>query len=91
MGYKAGNVVIVTMEDAHRVGVVLDKHIVSKQTVYDVLLENRSAVVYVGTTPSKHTFINKSLTEKLVDSGAIECTIPYKDLVADEALPICHA
>jgi hypothetical protein len=91
MGYRAGNTVIVTQGDTHRVGVVLDKHIVSKQTVYDILLENRSAVVYVGTSQSNQTYINKTLTEKLVDSGAIECTIPYKDLVAEEALPICHA
>ena len=38
----------------------------------------------------KTTFINKALTEKLCDTDAIESTIPYKQLVADDALPICR-
>ena len=42
-------------------------------------------------TSGKTTYINKLLTGKLCDTGAIESTIPYKQLVADDALPICRS
>ena len=90
MGYKAGETVIVTQDEVNRVGVVLDRYVVVKHVVYDVLLENRSAMVMINTA-GKHTYINKVLTEKLCDTGVIESTIPYKQLVADDALPICKS
>jgi hypothetical protein len=89
MGYSAGETVIVTQDEVNHVGVVLDRYVVQKQIVYDVLLENRSAMVMINTL-GKNTFINKSLTSKLCDTGNIESTIPYKQLVADDALPICR-
>jgi len=89
MGYSAGETVIVTRDEVNHVGVVLDRYVVLKHVVYDVLLENRSAMVMINTA-GKNTYINKSLTEKLCDTGAIESTIPYKQLVADDALPICR-
>ena len=91
MGFRAGETVIVTVEDKNHVGVVLDQYIINKQTVYDVLLENRSALIMLPTAPSKNTYINKALTAKLCDTGMIEITIPYKTLLAEEMLPICHA
>ena len=89
MGYSAGETVIVTQDEVNHVGVVLDRYVVQKHVVYDVLLENRSAMVMINTL-GKNTFINKALTEKLCDTGNIESTIPYKQLVADDALPICR-
>ena len=47
--YKAGETVIVTQDDINRVGVVLDQYAVNKQTVYDVLLETRSALCMITT------------------------------------------
>jgi hypothetical protein len=91
MGFRAGETVIVTVEETNHVGVILDQYIVNKQTVYDVLLENRSALIMVPTATSKNTYINKALTAKLCDTGMIETTIPYKTLLAEEMLPICHA
>ena len=61
MGYKAGESVIVTQDGTNRVGTVLDRYVVSKQVVYDVLLENRSAMVMISTS-GNDTYINKSLT-----------------------------
>ena len=49
MAYKVGETVIVTTEDTHQVGVILNKHAVNKQTLYDVLLESRSALIMLGT------------------------------------------
>jgi hypothetical protein len=89
MAYSAGETVIVTQDEVNHVGVVLDRYVVQKHVVYDVLLENRSAMVMINTL-GKNTFINKALTGKLCDTGAIESTIPYKQLVADDALPICR-
>ena len=90
MGYRAGETVIVTQDEVNHVGVVLDRYVVLKHVVYDVLLENRSAMVMINTA-GKTTYINKLLTNKLCDTGAIESTIPYKQLVADDALPICRS
>lgn len=91
MAYKAGTAVIVTKEGVNHVGVILEKHIVNKQTMYDILLENRSAIIMVNTSSAKKVFINKMLTTKLCDTGIIECNIPYKDMLANDTLPICHA
>ena len=91
MGFRPGETVIVTTPESNQVGVVLNRYVVSKQTVYDVLLESRTALIMLPTAPSKNTYINKSLTSMLVASGQIECTVPYKTLLAEEQLPICHA
>lgn len=91
MSYKAGDEVIVVQEGVNRVGVVLDRHIISKQVVYDVLLENRSAVIYVPTTQNAKTRIDKYLTSLVCETGFIKSTIPYKEMLANEELPICHA
>jgi|688.fasta_scaffold12879_12 hypothetical protein len=87
MPYKAGDEVIVTSEGVNKVGVVLDRRVINKSSVYDVLLENRSALVMLNTSNSMRNYINKNLTEKLCESGQIQSTIPYKDLVANEQLP----
>jgi hypothetical protein len=91
MSYKAGEDVIVVQDGVNRVGAVLDKHVINKQVVYDVLLENRSAVIYVSTMQNAKTRIDKHLTKLLCESEAITSTIPYKEMLANEALPICHA
>jgi hypothetical protein len=87
MAYKEGDEVIVTSEGINRVGVVINRRVINKSSVYDVLLENRSALVMLNTASSNRNYINKSLTIKLCDSGIIESTIPYKELVANEQLP----
>lgn len=88
--YKAGDTVIVTQDDVNRVGVVLDQYTANKQTVYDVLLENRSAVCMISTAPKHDTRINRTLTARLCgeDGGfVVEHTVPYKQLVENEELP----
>ena len=90
MRYNAGETVIVTQDGVNRVGVVLDCYVVQKQLVYDVLLENRSAMVMISTS-GNNTFINKLLTLKLCDTDVIQSTIPYKQLVSDDALPLCRS
>ena len=87
MGYKNGQTVIVTKNQINKVGVVLNRRVINKTTVYDVLLEDRSALVMLGTAHAAKTYINKSLTEKLCDTEVITSTIPYKELVANEMLP----
>ena len=91
MAWKAGDTVIITQEGVNRVGVILDKIQVSKQTMYDILLENRSAIIMVNSSPNYKTYINKNLTRMLCASGMIETTIPYSELVATESLPIVRA
>ena len=81
---RIGETVIVTQDGVNRVGVVLDKFIASKRTVYDVLLENRSAVCSTKTD----TYVNTILTEMLCKTEQIETTIPYKMLLDNELLPI---
>ena len=71
MGYRAGETVIVTQDEVNHVGVVLDRYVVVKHVVYDVLLEKRSAMVMITKSSpglGKTTYINKALTEKLCDS-----------------------
>ena len=91
MSYKAGEEVIVVQDDINRVGVVLDKHVINKQVVYDVLLENRSALIYVSTSSNSKVRIDQYLTGLLCDTGVVTSTIPYKEMLANEELPICHA
>jgi hypothetical protein len=91
MAWKAGDTVIITQEGINRVGVILDKFHVSKQTMYDILLENRSAITMVNSSTNNKTYINKSLTKLLCESEKISTTIPYSELVASESLPIVRA
>jgi len=90
MAYKPGESVIVTRDDVNHVGTVLDQYVVNKQLVYDVLLENRSALVMISTN-GKHSFVNRILTNKLCDSGMVQSNIPYKQLIADDAMPMCRS
>ena len=91
MSYRPGQTVIVTRDEVNHVGVVLDRYLINKAIVYDVLLENRSAACII-TTNSKHsTYLNKQLTSMLCETDMIQTTIPYKQLIADEALPITKA
>ncbi len=91
MGYKAGDTVIVTREGINHVGVVLDKHLINKQSMYDVLLESRSCITMLNTSTSKKTYINKMLTSKLCDTEVIQTTIPYKEMLANDDFPIYHS
>ena len=91
MSYRPGQTVIVTRDEVNHVGVVLDRYLINKAVVYDVLLENRSAACII-TTNSKHsTYLNKQLTSMLCETDMIQTTIPYKQLIANEALPITKA
>ena len=91
MSYKIGETVIITQEGTNRVGVILDKFVVNKGVMYDVLFENRSAMTMVNTNTSCRTFINKYLSGLLCESGMIQTTIPYKELLATDQLPIVRA
>lgn len=90
MAYKPGESVIVTQDDVNHVGTVLDQYVVNKQLVYDVLLENRSALVMISTN-GKHSFVNRILTNKLCDTDIVQSNIPYKQLIADDAIPMCRS
>jgi hypothetical protein len=90
MAWKAGDEIIVTTHGVNHVGVVLDRRVINKTNVYDILLENRSAYTFIGSAPSATTYINRGLTAKLIDTEIIQSTIPYKELLAAEELPICH-
>jgi hypothetical protein len=91
MSYKVGQPVIVTQEDVNRVAIILDKFVVNKVTMYDILFENRSAMTMVNAARSKQTYINKELTEKLCDSGTIVPTMNYAELLEADQLPIVRA
>jgi hypothetical protein len=86
--YKAGNTVVVTQHGVNRVGVVLDRYLINKNVVHDVLLENRSAVCMITSNPKHDTYLNKHLTAMLCDTELIQTTIPYKKLLAEDGLPI---
>ena len=86
--YKAGDTVIVTQDGVNQVGVVLDRYLINKNVVYDVLLESRSAICMISTNTNNETYLNKQLTSMLCDSDIIQTTIPYKKLLAEDALPI---
>ena len=86
--YKAGNTVVVTQHGVNRVGVVLDRYLINKNVVHDVLLENRSAVCMITSNPKHDKYLNKHLTAMLCDTELIQTTIPYKKLLAEDGLPI---
>ena len=88
MSFKIGQTVIITQDGVNRVAVILDKYPINKNIVYDVLLETRSALCMVSTSIKSNLYINKALTSMLCDTEMIETTIPYKQLVAEDALPI---
>jgi hypothetical protein len=87
MSYKEGNVVIVHTEDKKQVGVVIKKFVVNKNTMYDVLLESRSCVTCINTARSSTVYIDRTLTKTLIDSGEIQCTVPYQYLFENDELP----
>ncbi len=95
--YNQGETVIVTerinkKEEKHSVGVIMNQFTHKKQTFYDVLLERRSVLSFLNTArTSKQSFINRDLTKKLVDTGDIESTIPFKAMLDNEELPIIIA
>jgi hypothetical protein len=91
MSYRVGTPVIVTQEGVNRVAIVLDKFIVNKGVMYDILLENRTALTMVNTSKSKNTFINKELTERLCESGIVIPTMSYSELAENDQLPIVRA
>jgi len=88
MTFKIGESVVVTQDGVNRIGVVLDKFMVSKRVVYDVMLENYTAVCMIGANSSASTYINQHLSGLLCFSGMIEATLPYKQLVESDSLPI---
>ena len=87
MPYKQGTTVIVTNDDVNHVGVILDQFSVRKQTMYDVMLENRSVITMLNTSNNNNIYINRTLTKSLCESGEITTTIPYKHLVEHDLLP----
>ena len=87
MGYKLGDSVIVTQEGTNKVGIVVQKFIVNKSTMYDVLLESRSAISCINTAKSKQSYINKDLTEKLCDTGIITPTMEYNFMFDNNLIP----
>ena len=80
MSYKTGDPIIVTKEGTNHVGIVLDKFVVNKATMYDILLENRSAFTMVNTAKSKQIYINRELTKMLCDTGQVVPTMSYAEL-----------
>jgi len=92
--YHPGETVIVTQGDTHRVGVVLDTFLHNKSRLYDVLLENRSAICKINTSAKAKTRINKEYTNQLCNKGdksRIKALIPYKDLVENDLIPYIKA
>jgi hypothetical protein len=85
--FNEGQTVIVTSPEKHQVGVIVKKFKVAKRTVYDVLLESRSAISCVNTAPSSKTYINRDLTKLLCESGRIETTLNYQYLVQHDLIP----
>ena len=91
MSYKTGEPVIVTKEGVNHVGIILDKFQINKSTMYDVLLENRSAFTMINTSKNKQIFINKELTAKLCDTEIVIPTMNYNELFEANQLPIVRA
>ena len=74
MAWKAGETVIITQEGVNRVGVILDKFLVSKQTMYDVLDLNHGAYLTTNRKPSfsdiqqLFTYVAKNPTAHSIES-----------------------
>jgi hypothetical protein len=86
--YAIGQPVIVTSEDKHQVGVVVETFIHNNSRLYDILFESRSAISAINSSSSRNTYINRELTKKLCDTGIITPTIDYDFLFINEMLPI---
>jgi hypothetical protein len=91
MGYKLGQSVIVTQEGTHKVGIVVQKFIVNKATMYDVLLESRSAISCINSSKSKQSYINKELTEKLCDTDIVTPTMDYNFMFENNLIPFTRS
>jgi len=91
MSYKIGQPVIITKDDVNHVGIILDKFLINKSVMYDILLENRSAFTMINTSKNKKIYINKDLSTKLCDSGIITPTMNYASLFENDQLPIVRA
>lgn len=91
MSYKVGQPVIVTQEETNRVAIILDRFVINKVTMYDILFENRSAMTMVNASKSKQTYINKELTERLCNTGVVVPTMNYAELFETNQLPIVRA
>ena len=89
--YAEGQPVIVTTEEKHQVGVIVNVFKVKKKTFYDILLESRSAISTVNSSSNNKTYINRELTKQLCDSGAITPTIDYNHLVEEDLIPHTRA
>ena len=95
--YIQGETVIVTEklskdDNKHSVGVIMNTFTHKNQLFYDVLLERRSVLTFLTTaSSSKLSFINRTLTKTLVDTGSVVTNIPFKAMLANEQLPIIIA
>ncbi len=87
MSYRIGQPVIVTQEGVNKVGIIVEKFLVNKSVMYDVLLESRSAISAINTAKSKQSYINKDLTEKLCETGMIVPTMDYDSLFENNLIP----
>jgi hypothetical protein len=86
--YELGQSVIVTSEDKHQVGIIVDTFIHNKSRLYDVLFESRSAISAINSSSNRKVYINRELTKKLCDTNVITATMDYKYLFDNELLPI---
>jgi len=87
MSYRISQPVIVTQEGVNKVGIIVEKFLVNKSVMYDVLLESRSAISAINTAKSKQSYINKDLTEKLCETGMIVPTMDYDSLFENNLIP----
>lgn len=85
--YKEGQAVIVTTEDKHQVGVIVNAFKVKKKTLYDVLLESRSAISALNSSSNNKIYINRILTKQLCESGTITPTFDYNQLLEEDLIP----
>ena len=85
--YRVGQAVIVTTEDKHQVGVIVNAFKVKKKTLYDVLLESRSAISALNSSSNNKVYINRTLTKQLCDSGTITPTFDYNQLLEEDLIP----
>lgn len=99
-GFREGEPVIITSREEngykHQVGVIVKKFKAKNRTLYDVLLENRSAISALTSANSNNVFINRGLTKQLCepdDTGnvAIRTTLDYQALVEADLIPDTRA
>lgn len=85
--YKEGQTVVVTTEGKHQVGVIVNAFKSKKSTLYDVLLESRSAISALNSSSNNNVYINRKLTKQLCDSGTITPTFDYNQLLEADLIP----